>query len=128
MEIHNILDSDEAILGPDGKIMPNNFNSELICDTCNQKFSTKKTLKYHVKYKHNINQKIFPCPRCENVFANPWGVYRHLINIHKKTTPQVRTMRNQIQNSAIIKTTTINSTTPNQILTKEDENKVSQYR
>lgn len=111
MEIHGILENNEAILGPDGRILQ--FETEkmkenklipkgnLICIVCNQKFATKKTLTYHIKYKHNETRLIYPCPECRDTFANVWCVFRHLYKIHRKTTVQIRKLRTHIHNSAI---------------------------
>lgn len=110
MELHGVFSSDEAVIGSDGKVC--NFTTEkqnmrvgipkntLICTICNQKFSTKKTLMYHVKYKHNNTRMIYPCPICKEEMANAWGVFRHLVKIHRKTTSQIRKMRDQIHASA----------------------------
>ncbi|CAH0558852.1 unnamed protein product [Brassicogethes aeneus] len=106
MEIHSILDNNEAVLGSDGKIC--NFNKEksnlsnnLVCIKCQMRFSTKKTLRYHIKYKHNKTRMVFICPECKQSFANAWGVYRHLYKVHRKSIAQVRKMRNQINSSMV---------------------------
>lgn len=113
MELHGVFSSDEAVLGPDGKIhsfetekvtaKPLIPKSSLICTICNQKFSTKKTLTYHVKYKHNNTRMVYPCPVCKDQFANAWCVFRHLYKIHRKTSTQIRKMRDQIHASAFRK-------------------------
>lgn len=109
MEIHSILNTNEAILGPDGKVFTfksdiNNTSArKLICTVCNLKFATKKTLTHHVKYKHNDTRLIYICPNCKDSFANAWCVFRHLYKVHRKTTAQIRRMRDQIHSSAIIK-------------------------
>ncbi|KAJ8971574.1 hypothetical protein NQ314_000628 [Rhamnusium bicolor] len=111
MEIHGILDSDEAVLGPDGKICTFETNkvnenpiipkSDLICTECSLRFSTKKTLTYHVKYKHNKTRLVYVCPDCKHTFANAWCVYRHLYKIHRRTSAQIKRMREQVHNSCI---------------------------
>lgn len=111
MEIHHILDNDEAILGPDGKICNFKLNAtnsskdvqknDLTCSECNLKFSTVKTLTHHVKYKHNDTRLVYICPDCKDTFANPWCVYRHLLKVHRRTTAQIRRLREQIHNSVI---------------------------
>lgn len=113
MEIHGILDSDEAVLGPDGKICTFETNkanespiipkNDLFCTECNVKFSTKKTLTYHIKYKHNNTRLVYVCPDCKDTFANAWCVYRHLFKIHRRTSAQIKRMREQIHNSCIRK-------------------------
>lgn len=106
MEIHSIFENNEAIVGPDGKArVPPNKNAEwhLKCTVCGLKFSTKKTLAYHVKYKHNGAQFIYPCPICKETMANAWSVFRHLFKIHRKTAQQVRKMRDLVHSSAIRK-------------------------
>lgn len=113
MELHGIFSKDEAVLGPDGKIHP--FEAEnapsrqftpknnLICTICNQKFSTRKTLTYHVKYKHNSTRMVYQCPVCTDQFANAWCVFRHLYKVHRKTSAQIRKMRDDIHASAFRK-------------------------
>lgn len=113
MELHGIFSNDEAVLGPDGKV--HSFAAEsaaskqftpknrLICTICNQKFSTRKTLTYHVKYKHNSTRMVYPCPVCKDQFANAWCVFRHLIKVHRKTSPQIKKMRDDVHASAFRK-------------------------
>ncbi|KAG5871156.1 hypothetical protein JTB14_020190 [Gonioctena quinquepunctata] len=113
MEIHGILDSDEAVLGSDGKICSfrtNKINSnptipknELICTECNMKFSTKKTLMFHLRNKHNNTRLVYVCPDCKDTFANAWCVYRHLYKVHRRTPAQVKRLRQQVHNSVIRK-------------------------
>lgn len=105
MEIHSIFENNEAIVGPDGKarVPPNKLEWHLKCTVCGLKFSTKKTLAYHVKYKHNGTQFIYPCPICKETMANAWSVFRHLFKIHRKTAQQVRKMRDSVHSSAIQK-------------------------
>ncbi|XP_018332086.1 myb-like protein X [Agrilus planipennis] len=112
MEIHSILDNDEAILGPDGKILTtssqktNNSHfpkKDITCTICNQKFSTKKTLSCHIKYKHNKNRLVYPCPECKDTLSNTWCVFRHLIKVHRKTPSEIKKLRDVIHSSAIIK-------------------------
>ncbi|XP_023015680.2 uncharacterized protein [Leptinotarsa decemlineata] len=113
MEIHGILDSDEAVLGADGKIcnfQTNRINSspiipktELSCTECNMKFSTKKTLVCHLRNKHNNSRLVYLCPDCKETYANAWGVFRHLFKFHRKTPAQVKRLRQQVHNSIIRK-------------------------
>ncbi|KAJ8919134.1 hypothetical protein NQ315_012119 [Exocentrus adspersus] len=113
MEIHGILDSDEAVLGPDGKICTfktNKLNENAVlpknnffCTECNLKFATKKTLTYHIRYKHNNTRLVYICPDCKDSFANVWCVYRHLFKVHRKTSDQIKRMREQIHNSCVRK-------------------------
>nr|XP_022919308.1 uncharacterized protein LOC111428132 [Onthophagus taurus]XP_022919309.1 uncharacterized protein LOC111428132 [Onthophagus taurus] len=108
MEIHSMLNTNEAILQPDGKafkFQKSNLASKhkLLCSICNATFSTKKTLRYHVKYKHNDTKLVFSCPECKETFANAWGVFRHLYKIHRKTTAQIRKLRDQIHSNPIVK-------------------------
>lgn len=110
MELHGIFDNDEAVIGPDGKVLA--FESDkrnikqyipknnLMCTICKQKFSSKKTLTYHIKYKHNNSRLVYPCPLCSDILANAWGVSRHLLKVHRKTTVQIRKMRDHIHSSA----------------------------
>lgn len=54
----------------------------------------------HIKYKHESSRIVYPCLECPDTFASAWSVYRHLYGVHRKTGPQVRKMRNQIQAKA----------------------------
>ncbi|XP_056638296.1 uncharacterized protein LOC130446220 [Diorhabda sublineata] len=113
LELHKILDSDKAALGTDGKICSFqtgklNSNSilpktELMCSECNIKFSTRKTLSFHLKTKHNNSRLVYVCPDCKETYANAWSVYRHLFKVHRKSSAQVKRLREQIYNSVIRK-------------------------
>lgn len=102
MELHNIFTKDEAILDSNGKIIQkNNITNELVCKICNQIFSTNKTFSYHMKNKHRDDYLTYPCSECDKHFVTSWGMIRHLINVHKKSTTYVKKIRNQIHNSCI---------------------------
>ncbi|KAK9884422.1 hypothetical protein WA026_007269 [Henosepilachna vigintioctopunctata] len=112
MEIHSIFDKDEAVIGSDGKVISFETSRRdekclskytLTCTECKEKFSTKKTLACHVKYKHNKSRLVYPCPLCKDTLANAWSVYRHLLKVHRKTPTQIRKYRNIIHNSATCK-------------------------
>lgn len=107
MEIHTILGKDEGVLGPDGKLFTvqatdksaTTCKTDLICPECKLKFATRKTLTYHIKYKHNKSRPVFICPDCKGNFANAWSVYRHLYKIHRRTAGYIKRMREQINNA-----------------------------
>ncbi|KAK5650805.1 hypothetical protein RI129_001834 [Pyrocoelia pectoralis] len=107
MEIHDILENNEAIIGTNGKIVEpegtksNVLKNNFMCVVCNQKFSTKKTLTYHINYKHNVTRKVYQCTECADTFANTWGVFRHLYKVHRKTPAQVKKLRSQIHSNRI---------------------------
>ncbi|CAG9859186.1 unnamed protein product [Phyllotreta striolata] len=114
MEIHGILDTNEAVLGPDGKVCnfqtnklrssnPHIPKNSIVCSECNIKFSTKKTLAYHLKKKHNNTRLVHICPDCKDSFSSAWCVYRHLYKVHRKTVAQVKKLREQIHNGVIRK-------------------------
>ncbi|XP_015119794.1 uncharacterized protein LOC107043012 [Diachasma alloeum] len=123
-EVQNILSRDTAVLGPDGHLIEVNHlekpdsplqfhdhpedslsstssgDTNLTCSVCDAKFATKKTLTFHMKSLHTPHRMVYPCPCCESLFTNPWGVYRHLYKIHRKSNDQVRKLRPQIQEKA----------------------------
>ncbi|KAJ3640783.1 hypothetical protein Zmor_027325 [Zophobas morio] len=112
MEIHGILDNNQAALGSNGKVCtfetnklsdPNIPKPDLVCTECNFTFSTEKTLTHHIKYKHNKTCTVYPCPDCKETFSNAWSVYRHLYKVHRRTTSQVRRMRYLVHTSRIRK-------------------------
>lgn len=111
MEIHTILGKDGAVLGSDGKLFAMQATdksatackTDLICPECKLKFATRKTLTYHINYKHNETRRVFICPDCKGHFANAWSVYRHLFKIHRRTSGYIKRMRDQIHNSVISK-------------------------
>lgn len=113
MELHGLFGSDEAVLSSTGEIdllktekineKPTKPENSLICTICNQKFSTKKTLTYHIKYKHNGTQIVYSCPDCKDTFANAWCVFRHLYKVHRKSPVQVKRLRDQVHASAMKK-------------------------
>ncbi|XP_011690184.1 PREDICTED: MATH and LRR domain-containing protein PFE0570w isoform X2 [Wasmannia auropunctata] len=74
--------------------------NNLSCSICKARFSTKKTLTFHMKTQHTSKRLCFSCPYCTNLFVNTWGVYRHLFKAHKMTHRQVRQLRSRIQESA----------------------------
>ncbi|XP_014602294.1 PREDICTED: zinc finger protein 800 [Polistes canadensis] len=79
------------------------YNRNLICSICNAKFSTKKTLTFHMKTLHTSHRMSYPCPCCTSTFVNTWSVYRHLFKIHRMSNEQVRKLRIQIQEKAFRK-------------------------
>ncbi|XP_050664279.1 uncharacterized protein LOC126964963 [Leptidea sinapis] len=117
-EIESLLTKDSAVLQKDGtfKVEQSNFDPdnviqisdeddasgdlELKCKKCDQKFSTQKTLKSHMKTKHVETRLVYPCPDCLEIFSTSWSVYRHLFKIHRKTAAQIRRMRESIQAKA----------------------------
>ncbi|XP_034941150.1 zinc finger protein 800 [Chelonus insularis] len=129
-ELQTILSRDTAILGPDGQVIevgidekcddPLQFserqgnilnndiisNDNLVCSICNTRFSTKKTLKFHMKSLHTSDRLVYPCPSCTSLFPSSWGVYRHLLKVHRKSNAQVRKLRTEIQAKAHKRKTT----------------------
>ncbi|XP_063978252.1 zinc finger protein 800 isoform X2 [Diachasmimorpha longicaudata] len=123
-EVQSILSRNTAVLGPDGQLIEVNHlekpdsplqfhdhpedslsstssgDTNLVCSVCDAKFATKKTLTFHMKSLHTPHRMVYPCPCCESLFTNPWGVYRHLYKIHRKSNDQVRKLRPQIQEKA----------------------------
>ncbi|KAL4716617.1 hypothetical protein ACJJTC_008252 [Scirpophaga incertulas] len=78
-----------------------NINTdELICKICDLKFSTLKTLKFHMKYKHLESRLVYPCPDCLEIFSTSWSVYRHLFKVHRKTAAQIRRLRESVHTKA----------------------------
>ncbi|KAG8036337.1 hypothetical protein G9C98_003660 [Cotesia typhae] len=119
IELQSILSRDTAVLGPDGSILAFSndgkvdnkdidkvSNHNLVCSTCNVKFATKKTLTFHIKSLHTPNRLVYPCPCCPSLFPSTWGVYRHLVKVHRKSNAQVRKLRSEIQTKAYLKETT----------------------
>ncbi|OWR41712.1 zinc finger protein 800 [Danaus plexippus plexippus] len=72
----------------------------LKCEICDLQFSTQKTLKFHMKYKHLESRLVYPCPDCLDIFSTSWSVYRHLFKVHRKTAAQIRRLRESIQAKA----------------------------
>ncbi|XP_066993039.2 uncharacterized protein [Anabrus simplex] len=136
-EIQNIESDNEAILDSNGRIVTvngptrgdktthestdnpsegGNSKEEHVCEQCNQRFSTRKTLSHHVKSLHVMFRMCYPCPCCKSIFVNTWSVYRHLYKVHRKSTAQVRKLRPQIQKKAFKRDTTEESpTTPGKV-------------
>ncbi|XP_066583445.1 zinc finger protein 800 isoform X2 [Prorops nasuta] len=120
IELNSIIDENTGILGPDGLLIDfdqaNNKDKggdenlitlqNLNCSICNARFSTKKTLTFHVKTLHTTHRMCYPCPCCSSTFANTWSVYRHLFKVHRKSNDQVRKLRSQIQERAFRRETT----------------------
>ncbi|CAH0763727.1 unnamed protein product [Diatraea saccharalis] len=118
-ELHSILSQDQAVLQNDGKFKiqssllsdtdnviqisdddDNDGINNLKCKICDQNFSTLKTLKFHMKYKHLESRLVFSCPDCLEIFSTSWSVYRHLFKVHRKTAAQIRRLRESIQAKA----------------------------
>ncbi|KAJ2952137.1 hypothetical protein O0L34_g4416 [Tuta absoluta] len=78
----------------------NDDGQELKCKICDLQFSTMKTLKFHMKYKHLESRLVYPCPDCLEIFSTSWSVYRHLFKVHRKTAAQIRRLRESIQSKA----------------------------
>ncbi|EEZ97246.1 hypothetical protein TcasGA2_TC011044 [Tribolium castaneum] len=106
MEIHGILENNEAVMDSTGKVCTfetSKPKQELVCTECNFTFSTEKTLTHHIKYKHNQTCIVYPCPDCSETLSNAWSVYRHLYNVHRRTSAQIRRMRDLIHSSRVRK-------------------------
>ncbi|KAF7415208.1 hypothetical protein HZH68_003697 [Vespula germanica] len=126
--LQTMINQSTGILGPNGQLLekkdiyednnliPTLANDEynefcidqlsttnLICSICNAKFSTKKTLTFHMKTLHTSHRMCYPCPCCTSTFVNTWSVYRHLFKIHRMSNEQVRKLRIQIQEKAFRK-------------------------
>ncbi|CAH0605811.1 unnamed protein product [Chrysodeixis includens] len=118
-ELDKILSRDVAVLQSDGnfkikssaaddsdnviQISDDDDNDDadvLKCKTCDMQFSTQKTLKFHMKYKHVESRLVYPCPDCLEIFSTSWSVYRHLFKVHRKTAAQIRRLRESIQAKA----------------------------
>ncbi|CAH2991731.1 unnamed protein product [Chilo suppressalis] len=118
-ELDNILSQDKAVLQSDGKFKiqsnissdtdnviqisddeENNSTNILKCKICGHNFSTLKTLKFHMKYKHLESRLVYSCPDCLEIFSTSWSVYRHLFKVHRKTAAQIRRLRESIQSKA----------------------------
>ncbi|XP_028168344.1 zinc finger protein 800 [Ostrinia furnacalis] len=117
-EIDSLMSKDKAILQNDGKFsvlssVPSETDNviqisddeddnsdNLKCKICNQNFSTQKTLKFHMKYKHLESRLVYPCPDCLEIFSTSWSVYRHLFKVHRKSAAQIRRLRESIQTKA----------------------------
>ncbi|XP_077294989.1 uncharacterized protein LOC143917373 isoform X2 [Arctopsyche grandis] len=117
-ELERLMATNEAILGPDGKVISRNaspesisnksaldndrviFQDDLFCKICKINFATQKTLKYHMKHKHAENRLVYPCPDCTDTFSNSWSVFRHLFKVHRKSATHIRKLRESIQNKA----------------------------
>ncbi|XP_022825330.1 uncharacterized protein LOC111355577 [Spodoptera litura] len=119
-ELDSILSRDIAVLQSDGNFKVKSSVSEesdnviqisddednndvtnvLKCKICDMQFSTQKTLKFHMKYKHVETRLVYPCPDCLEIFSTSWSVYRHLFKVHRKTAAQIRRLRESIQAKA----------------------------
>ncbi|XP_022119850.2 uncharacterized protein LOC110996481 [Pieris rapae] len=117
-ELDNILSKENAVMQSDGNFKVQNNSEEienviqisddednscmqeLKCRHCDQQFSTRKTLKFHIKTKHEASRLVYPCPDCLEIFSTSWSVYRHLFKVHRKTAAQIRRLRETIQSKA----------------------------
>ncbi|KAG6450956.1 hypothetical protein O3G_MSEX006832 [Manduca sexta] len=118
IELDNILSKSLAVLQRDGNCKLKVLNQDpdsviqisdddddengdtndiLKCKSCDLQFSTQKTLKFHMKYKHVESRLVYPCPDCLEIFSTSWSVYRHLFKVHRKTAAQIRRLRESIQ-------------------------------
>ncbi|KAG5670282.1 hypothetical protein PVAND_000559 [Polypedilum vanderplanki] len=112
-EVHKMLTKANTVLGPDGKVL-NLFssnskddasalleaneirNSQFVCQLCEVKFETQKTLKLHLEMKHLPSTFVYQCPSCMQAFSSSAAVIRHLSNDHKKSNRRIRLMRENI--------------------------------
>ncbi|XP_063377257.1 uncharacterized protein LOC134664506 isoform X1 [Cydia fagiglandana] len=122
-EINNMISRDNAVLQRDGSFnVQSSQNADKTedsdnviqisddedsdedgvpkCKICDMQFSTQKTLKFHMKYKHLESRLVFPCPDCLEIFSTSWSVYRHLFKVHRKSAAQIRRLRDAIQGKA----------------------------
>ncbi|XP_061711006.1 uncharacterized protein LOC133520543 [Cydia pomonella] len=122
-ELDNMISQDNAVLQRDGSFnVQSSLNADKTedsdnviqisddedsdedgvpkCKICDMQFSTQKTLKFHMKYKHLESRLVFPCPDCFEIFSTSWSVYRHLFKVHRKSAAQIRRLRDAIQAKA----------------------------
>ncbi|XP_030370896.1 zinc finger protein 800 [Scaptodrosophila lebanonensis] len=117
-EVHDMLNNDRTIVGPDGKALTSNqyerqgggsdsgetaeqsvsdeTETNIICEICNLTFQTNKTLEVHIQKHHSSSAFVFQCPACSLTFLQAAAVIRHLSKDHKKPTRRIRMMRNTI--------------------------------
>ncbi|XP_023930855.1 uncharacterized protein LOC106172989 [Lingula anatina] len=76
----------------------------LACLNCNTTYSSIKTLNFHMQSLHSDTRTFYPCIFCNNVFAQLWGVTRHIMRSHKKSKEEVEDMRETLRQRAFSKT------------------------
>ncbi|VVD01618.1 unnamed protein product [Leptidea sinapis] len=83
-EIESLLTKDSAVLQKDGtfKVEQSNFDPDNVIQISDeddasgdQKFSTQKTLKSHMKTKHVETRLVYPCPDCLEIFSTSWSAW-----------------------------------------------------
>ncbi|RWS26276.1 uncharacterized protein B4U80_14861 [Leptotrombidium deliense] len=72
---------------------PENLTATVECNMCNSSFSSKKTLRVHMKTIHAFRRMIYPCPFCCMTFKQISNGTRHMSQIHKKNKTQVKSLR-----------------------------------
>lgn len=88
-EINDLIDAENTVLGPDGKIVSMIIGDEdengsgFECEICKNQYATQKTLKLHIKAKHIPSTYVYQCPSCSKTFLQVKAVIRHLTNDHK---------------------------------------------
>lgn len=88
-EINDLMDNDNTVLGPDGRIIAAYISDEgesenvFECEICKNQFATQKTLKLHIETKHIPSTYVYQCPSCSKTFLQVKAVIRHLTNDHK---------------------------------------------
>ena len=71
--------------------------AQMKCLKCNVRYSTLKTLNYHMLNAHAEKRRFFPCLYCTRTFSQMWGTTRHIRLVHHKTPSQVQKLRCQLK-------------------------------
>lgn len=55
-----------------------------ICQICNKSYTSKYSLKYHLKYVHGgVLKPKYKCDMCSSQFGNKWNRSRHVETVHR---------------------------------------------
>lgn len=74
---------------------------DLKCLICNTHFTSLKTLYFHMLSLHSKKRFYYPCPFCNILFVQIYGVTRHLAAIHHRTKEQISKLREMIKKRGI---------------------------
>lgn len=67
------------------------------CLKCDSKFSSIKTLYFHMFSIHANTRVYYSCPVCSITFVQAWSVSRHLVKVHKKSKEETALLKTKIK-------------------------------
>ncbi len=70
------------------------------CEKCDQKFTTKASLKLHIRWVHDKIK--FECQLCDKVCRREFELARHMKNVHKMKAKTVKPLKEEEEETSVV--------------------------